>query len=197
MKSLKRNLAIMLAGILLLLCGGCGDSSNVFDDNTSSSTASNKAKGIEKPAALSDAAGNKSTETCHVTVYYPNENADKLIPVTITVSTGNKYAAAVERLIDGKPPKGAVTVFPKNTKVNSVKLSGNTATVDFSQELVKNFSGGSASEIMLASSLADTLTEFNEIETVRISVDGKLIDTLSGHLDLSEPIGRNAELIKK
>ena len=45
--------------------------------------------------------------------------------------------------------------------------------------------------------MVNTLTEFPEIKKVQILVEGKEIDSLSGHLDLSRPVERMSELIKK
>ncbi|MBQ5389910.1 MAG: GerMN domain-containing protein, partial [Anaerovibrio sp.] len=59
------------------------------------------------------------------------------------------------------------------------------------------FVGGSTGEEMLVGSLVNTLTEFPEIKKVQILVEGKEIDSLSGHLDLSRPVERMPELIKK
>lgn len=196
MKYLKRNLAMLLTGMLLLLCGGCSDQSASPDGSDSSAASSSKVKTADK--TVDDKTAEQSAkDKLRTVVYYPDENAEKLLPVTITVDAADKYTQAVSRLIDGEPPQGAVRIFPKHTKVKAVRVTGKTATVDFSQELVQQFSGGSAGEVMLVGSLVDTLTEFAEVESVRITVEGKAIDTLSGHLDLSEPIRRNAKLIKK
>ena len=70
------------------------------------------------------------------------------------------------------------------------------ATVDFSKELQTNFSGGSTGEEMLIGSIVNTLTDFPEVQKVSILIDGSAVETLSGHMDLSEPLTRMTELLK-
>ena len=62
--------------------------------------------------------------------------------------------------------------------------------------LQKNFVGGSTGEEMLVGSVVNTLTEFPEIQKVQILVDGQEVETLSGHMDLSQPLPRMTELLK-
>ena len=49
---------------------------------------------------------------------------------------------------------------------------------------------------MLVGSVVDTLTEFPEVKKVQILIDGKKVESLSGHMDLSQPMGRMADLLK-
>lgn len=81
-------------------------------------------------------------------------------------------------------------------KLRSVKVQDGVATVDFSKELQKNFNGGSTGEEMLVGSIVNTLTDFPEVKKVRIRIEGEDVETLSGHMDLSEPLPRMTELLK-
>ena len=60
----------------------------------------------------------------------------------------------------------------------------------------KNFVGGSTGEEFLVGSVVDTLTNFPEIKRVKILVQGREIETLSGHMDLSTPLERMNSLIE-
>ena len=99
-------------------------------------------------------------------------------------------------MTEGPADKKLTAVMPKNTKVISVRVDKGIASVDFSKEFVKNFTGGSTGELMLVGAVVDTLTEYAEIKAVQILVDGKKIDTLAGHMDLSEPLKRMKNLLK-
>ncbi|MCI7064556.1 MAG: GerMN domain-containing protein, partial [Mitsuokella jalaludinii] len=92
--------------------------------------------------------------------------------------------------------KGQTNIIPKQAKLRSVKVENGTATVDFTGDLVKDFVGGSTGETMLVGSVVDTLTEFPEVKKVQILIDGKKVESLSGHMDLSQPMGRMADLLK-
>ena len=187
----------ILARVLTVLCvamlAGCDEqgkagsgSSQAVTSESSSSSASSGAAG-QKAAAMD------------ISVYYPDVNATGLVAVTKTVKAqeAEKYKAAVEALLAGTDDKKLTAVFPKKAKLRKVSVSGGVAKVDFDKNLISGFVGGSTGEEMLVGSLVNTLTEFPEIKKVQILVEGKEIDSLSGHLDLSKPVERMSELIKK
>ena len=62
---------------------------------------------------------------------------------------------------------------------------------------MKNFNGGSTGEIFLVGSIVNTLTEFPQVTSVVFMVDGKPIDTIAGHMDLTEPVKRMDNIINK
>ena len=45
--------------------------------------------------------------------------------------------------------------------------------------------------------IVNTLTEFAAVERVQILVEGKKVNTLFGHVDISEPLGRSVAIIKE
>ena len=68
--------------------------------------------------------------------------------------------------------------------------SQGVAYVDLSQELVANHPGGSSAEELTVFSLSQTLiANFPAVKTVKILVEGREIQTLAGHLDLTIPYG--------
>ena len=190
---LRNILAIVLTVLCVAMLAGCdeqgkagsGSSQAVTSESSSSSAASSAAS---QKAAVMD-----------ISVYYPDVNATGLVAVTKTVKAqeADKYLAAVEALLAGTDDKKLTAVFPKKAKLRKVSVSGGVAKVDFDKNLTTGFVGGSTGEEMLVGSLVNTLTEFPEIKKVQILVEGKEIDSLSGHLDLSRPVERMTELIKK
>ena len=69
--------------------------------------------------------------------------------------------------------------------------SQGVAYLDLSQELVSNHTGGSSGEELTVFSLSQTLiANFPAVKTVRILVEGREIQTIAGHLDLTVPYGR-------
>ena len=49
--------------------------------------------------------------------------------------------------------------------------------------------------MMLTYAIVNTLTEFPEIKRVQILVEGKPVTSISGHMDLTEPLTRNETLL--
>lgn len=103
----------------------------------------------------------------------------------------------MEALVSTKPQDGKMMdVIPVGTKVRSLKIANGVATADFSKELAKK-GMGSYDEMMLCYAITNTLTEFPEIKKVQILVEGKKVITLSGHMDLEDPLTRNKSLLTK
>ena len=194
MKNWLRVLPALFLISLLVFAAGCGTQAPGGAPSSSSTAASSSSGSADAQAASSSAAKKASdVQTLTVNVYYPNEQGTKLLPSSRKIETGSskdKYTAALESLMKGPTEKGQTAIFPKKAKLLSVTLKNGTAVVNFSKELQTNFVGGSTGEEMLVGSIVNTLTEFSEVKNVHILVEGKNIETLSGHMDLSLPISR-------
>lgn len=131
-------------------------------------------------------------------VYYATKDATYLVGETYVVPKNDHPAqTAIELLIAGTKNPELVSVIPVGTKLRNISLKDHVAYVDFNDKLVKNNHGGSTSEILLVAAIVNTLTEFHEIQKVQILVEGKMIDTISGHMDIGEPLSRSEKIIKK
>jgi spore germination protein GerM len=72
------------------------------------------------------------------------------------------------------------------------------AFVDLSQELISNHPGGTCAEELTVYSLANTLVaNFPAVKGVQILVEGREIQSLAGHLDLSKPYGRGPQRLEQ
>ena len=193
MKIMKSMLALFML-LMLLLAVGCGADDKSKGADTS--TADKPAATDKKDAGTKNGAA-KQAEKIGIKVYYPDDNGMKLVAETRTVETtqDGKYKVAMESLLSGKKAKGVVTIIPKKAKLKSVAVKDGIATVDFNEDLVKNFAGGSTGEEMLVGSIVNTLTEFPEVKSVQILLEGKKVDSLAGHLDTSKPLKRMTDLL--
>ncbi len=131
------------------------------------------------------------------TVYFSDTDAMYLRPTSRQVSAEHPALDAARALTAGPVPAeaGLYPTIPPGTRVLGVNIRDGVATVNFSRELQDKFVGGSAGEIMLIYSLVNTLTEFNSIRAVQLTVEGRPLTTL-GHADLTQPVHRRADLIK-
>ena len=153
----------------------------ITDNNAADNSGTNQEKNIQK-----------------IIVYFPDENGEKLIPSnkTVDLSKNDKYTAALQSLIDGPIAGKGIAIIPKNTKLLSIKIDKNKiAAVNFNKNFSSNFTGGSTGELMLIGSIVDTLTNFSEVTAVRFYVEGKPLDSLSGHMDLTVPIKRMKNIL--
>ena len=188
MKRMTSIAAVLTAAAMLALAAGCGDAQKPAQADSPAQTA--QTKETEKPAQV-------KPKEMQVNVYYPRNDGTGLIAVRRKVNTekDDKYTAALKSLLTGTKEKGQTTVIPKKAKLRSVTVKDGVATVDFSKELQQNFSGGSTGEEMLVGSIVNTLTEFPEVKSVQILLEGKKVDSLAGHLDTSKPLKRMTELL--
>ena len=189
MRKMTHTVAAVSAVGILALTAGCTDEQKEPQTGTAAQTEQTKDAGAPAAAA---------SKEVKVNVYYPRDDGTGLLPVSRTVKLENedKYTAALKPLLTGTKEKGQTNVIPKKAKLRSVTVKDGVATVDFSKELQQNFSGGSTGEEMLVGSIVNTLTDFPEVKKVQILIDGASVETLSGHLDLSEPLPRMTELLK-
>lgn len=126
------------------------------------------------------------------------DGREKLLPEKFTINDNGKSVAenALIALVSTKPQDASMEdVFPIGTKVLSLKVDEKgTAYANFSKELTKK-SQGSYGEMMLCYAIANTLTEFPEIKRVQILIEGQKVTTISGHMDVEEPLIRNKDFL--
>lgn len=202
-KFIQKTLMLMVMLTVSLIINGCAannsvpapSSDNQSNQMTKNSTAQQKNSGVLEPGAAGKWA---SAETIKITVYYASQDALYLVPEAHAVPKQSANAEkALELLLTGTSNRNLVAVMPQGTKLRGVTIKNHIAYADFSDALVKNHGGGSQTELLIIGAIVNTLTEFPDIHKVQILVEGKKIDTISGHMDTSEPFSRFERLIKK
>jgi hypothetical protein len=110
-----------------------------------------------------------------------------LVPSSVTIPIDSRAPArdAIKHLIDadGSP-------IPDGTELLGIKIDDDTglASVNFSEEFVRNFKGGDKVEAQIINSVRATLGQFSNVQSVQFLVEGKKIAQLGGTLDLSDPL---------
>ena len=103
--------------------------------------------------------------------------------------------AALEELIRGEVPRDCDRPLPPGTRVLTCEVANGVATVNFSEELVSGFRGGSENEQVKIYAIVNTLTSLSGIEEVQILVEGRRPEVIGGHYDLSDPLTFDNELV--
>jgi germination protein M len=148
--------------------------------------------------------------TQSVSLYFASytDNDFYLVKETREIPAGKDlYKNVLEELIKGPESDQLFPTLPSDVKVNSVKISDSTATVDFSKEIITNFEEiphSSTTETLAIFSIVNTLTEFKEIKKVKITIEGKdsgeidglYIEDFWGHVGIYEEFTRNEAIIK-
>jgi germination protein M len=113
---------------------------------------------------------------------------------------GEALDAALNALLATNKQTGiAAGLIPAGTKlVAPVRVDKGVATVDFSREFADNFSGGSDQEALTVNAIVHTVVSNSggKVHSVRILVEGKTVETLGGHLDLTGPITADSTLLR-
>jgi len=105
---------------------------------------------------------------------------------------------AIIELIKG--PRGKlIPTLPPQTKLLTLRIDdGGVAKVNFSPALSKEHPGGSSAEMMTVYSIVNSLSlNFPQIKRVQILIDGRPIETITGHLSLKQPVSPKPDLIKR
>ncbi|HWR41818.1 GerMN domain-containing protein [Sporomusa sp.] len=191
---MKNNLRLLIMAFLLslaFLVAGCDNSAPV------NQTAPATPEKVTEQSQQTNTASSPD-RTMQLVVYHATKDAMYLVPEAYKVPVNSHPArTAIELLLAGTKNPELVSVMPSGTKVKNLTVKDHIAYVDFDDKLIKKNVGGSASETLLVGAIVNTLTEFPDIHKVQILVEGKKIETISGHMDTSEPLSRSERIIKK
>ena len=133
-------------------------------------------------------------EKIQLTLYFTNDNGDKLVPVYRSVVYNSNISIeklAIEQLINGPNTTQASPTVSKDTKVNSVTIKDGTCYIDFDSSFL-NPTNNVTAEVALYS-IVNTVVEFPDVHKAVISVDGnssfKLLDfSISGAYEKNDEI---------
>jgi hypothetical protein len=180
---------VCVAVLALAGCGG-GDGDDVASPSPSPSPTS--ASPTPSPAVSPTASPAAETEARAVYYLRDTERGPKLYrefharPVT-----GDAVRDAVEAMLT-EPPKDSdyTSLWPAGSSVRSVQVSGDTATVDLSQQAAQGNAGAEFESVSIQQ-LVHTVTAANtSVQQVQVTIEGQARETLWGHVDTRRPIRR-------
>lgn len=192
MRNQVKLLLLALTIALTVVIAGCDQASPAVSQPTSDTLP----KTAEQTQPVNT--NQKPEQTMQIVVYHATRDATHLVGESHKVPLNSHPArTAIELLIAGTKNPQLVSIMPTGVKLKNVTVKDHVAYVDFDDKLIKKNVGGSTSETLLVGSIVNTLTEFPDIYKVQILVDGKKIETIAGHSDVSEPLSRSEQIIKK
>jgi hypothetical protein len=97
--------------------------------------------------------------------------------------------SALKALIAGSPKDSDyVSLWPKETKINSIVVAGDKATIDLT---LGKMNVGSEAESLAIAQLVWTATAANTtVKRIQLTVDGKIVESIAGHVDATKPFKR-------
>jgi spore germination protein GerM len=86
-----------------------------------------------------------------------------------------------------------VSAIPPGTTLRAVFITkSGDAYVDLSREVRTSHPGGTVNELLTVYTIVNALTaNLPAVTAVQLLIDGKEVDTLSGHIDLRRPLAKN------
>lgn len=133
-----------------------------------------------------------------VALFFINSAGNRMYlqPVLKTITPGaDKYQAALDALLQGPPAdSGLISVFPEGSRVRSVSVQDGLATVDLNEQTTR-INVGSEGELLTIASIVNTLTKLPAVYQVRILVEGQEMESLAGHVDLTETFEYNSAVV--
>lgn len=145
---------------------------------------------ISPPESPPEPAPARKSKT--VKLFFISEDDSLLHPEQREILAGPSIVAeaeqAVEELIRGSD-KGYISPLPPETKLRQLFVTKDgVAYVDLSREIMEKHPSGSSAELATVYSIVNTLAyNFKPIKKVFILVEGSEKETLSGHINLSQP----------
>jgi hypothetical protein len=141
-------------------------------------------------------------EKKEVLLYFSDREGEYLIGEKREILKKNHINEEAKEMIIEliKGPKGKlIPTLPPRTKLLTLQINDEgVAKVNFSLSLAKDHPGGSSAEMMTVYSIVNSLAlNFPQIKRVQILIDGKPIETITGHLSLRKSISPKPDLIRR
>jgi hypothetical protein len=142
------------------------------------------------------------SETPHIaaTLFYATAEGDGLLPIQREVPLAEGLVAQGRQILTAQfapPPAPYVSAIPPGTTLRAFYLTEKgDAFVDVSG-ISAAHPGGSMTELLTVHAIVNAVTaNLPAVQRVQILVDGKEVDTIAGHVDIRQPLSRDASLIR-
>ena len=129
-------------------------------------------------------------------LFYVGEDGTRLTSVERDVAYGDSAEEQAREIIAAQIAPAVeplVSAIPPGTTLRAVFITRTgDAYVDVSREARAAHPGGTVDELLTVYTIVNALTvNLPAVNAVQVLVDGKEVDTLSGHIDLRRPLAKN------
>ena len=112
--------------------------------------------------------------TALVTLYYMNKETKELTPegkmIDVKKLLTDPYETLINLIIEQPKNEKVQSAIPNGTKVLGAELKGDVVYLDLSNEFIEN---NSVEEKTIINAIVNTLTELNEVNGVKILINGQ------------------------
>jgi hypothetical protein len=204
----RRSLSVVMLLVFVAASGAavayrsCArDAVHFGSANESARSADVSAPSLPAPApTVSVTAAARQRESVQLTVYFPSrryvESGDETLPQLVAepfeldvadagASVDTRVRALLTALETGPKSATATRAIPERLVIRQVHVRDGVAYVDFSRA---GLAGGSLEETLLVKTIVRTLTGVPQVRAVQFLVEGKVPETLMGHVTTTKPI---------
>lgn len=133
-----------------------------------------------------------------INVYFSDNNASYLRAEKRTIDEDSDlYFQIFEELKAGPKNDNLQNTIPEGSQLIDYQLENKTLTLNFNLALKNNHWGGSTGEQLTVYSIVNSYTALDEVDRVKILLEGEEVESLVGHLDLSQPLLYNQKLTEE
>jgi hypothetical protein len=133
-------------------------------------------------------------------LFYVSDDGRSLTSLERDVPYGAEPGAQAKAILEAQmepAPEPLLTAIPAGTRLRAVFVANGEAYVDITGEMISAHPGGSLNEMLTVYTIVGALTaNLPAVSAVQILVDGKEVDTLTGHVDLRQPLTRSPEWVQ-
>ena len=157
---MKKWISVIIVAVVVLVCGVL-----LFNSN------------IEVEYVPETEIGDVDLRKTMVTLYFQSAGNKELQRETRLVDSKElllePYAELINMLINGPESENLQKTVPEGTKLLGVELVGNCLQVNLSREFINNASQDENERRNYIYSIVNTLTELNEVSSVKILIEGQ------------------------
>jgi hypothetical protein len=189
---MKRRSSLWMAVAIALLASGCGQGAAPAPEQPASQAEAPAPAPAPLPSSnpsKQQPAAEKQLTKQTIAVYYTDDNIADLKMEEQEIAFADdidKYKKAIALL--EKPKEPGHEPLWQNFRYHSVSFENGKLTIDADSR--NQYNVGAAGEALAIDALRQTLFQFPEVQQIVILEDGKPVDSLMGHVDISEPLTR-------
>lgn len=193
MKLKMRLVSAMCIAILAVSAVGCSSDMAIPGADSSKKTVQQDTK-ANKDASIGKLDKSSSSESVKMIYFVPTEDASGVTQESVEISADKSTPKAALLAMLKSDRSHKYPIFDKAIEISSVTVKDKVATVEVNKAFAAGKGGDLTVKLQLAA-IVNTLTSFDDINSVLFVVDGKQVKSIAS-FDTSEPLTRMKNLIK-
>ncbi|MBU3189469.1 GerMN domain-containing protein [Clostridium bowmanii] len=193
---MKKIFSVILCSVLMVSLVACGKAEEKKEE-TSKSVVKEETVAANKVEPTTEVK-TEEIKSSQVVLYFSDDQAMYLVGEKRNLEKPTAKSIVAELVKGPSGTEKLTATIPEGVVILDVAVKENIAYVDFKGNVSEKISG-STGEQMALYSIVNTLVSYKDlgITKVQFLIEGKKVESIAGHLDTSQPMGENTEILKK